>query len=54
MHEKQLKPHGQTQCGKQPPPCLIVCIKVHCVATLEAITLTILKQTSAVTVLISV
>lgn len=54
MHETQLKLLRQRQCDKKPPPWLRVCIKTHCLPTLEAITLTILKQTSAVIVLISV
>lgn len=45
---------GQRQCKQEPPPRLRVCIKAHCLPTLEAITVTILKQTSAVIVLISV
>lgn len=60
MHETQLKLFwGEEGGGKDnviSSPRLVskVCIKAHCLATLEAITLTILKQTSAVIVLISV
>lgn len=53
-HETQLRPRGQRRCAEKLPPCFRVCIKAHCAPTLKAITLTILKQTAAFTLQISV